>query len=60
MTEITPVFSYVSLPRQQKSKQKQMGPNQTYSQGNKEPKEKTAYGMGENTYKWCNWQGLNL
>lgn len=46
----TSVF-YVSLPRQQKSKQKQMGPNQTYSQGNKEPKEKTAYGMGENTDK---------
>ena len=22
--------------------------------------EKTTYGMGENTCKWCDWQGLNF
>ena len=49
-----------------------MGPNQTYkllySKGNyqkkkrkKERKENTAAcGMGENSCKWCNWQGINF
>ena len=26
----------------------------------KERKKKTTYGMGENSFKQCNWQGLNL
>ena len=43
----------VSQGNRNQSKNIQMGPNQTYkflhSKGNKEPKEKTTYGMGENT-----------
>ena len=39
-----------------------MGPNQTYkflySKVNHKPNEKTTYRMGENIYKWYNWQGL--
>ena len=44
-----------------KGKNKQMGPNQTYkhlySKGNHK---QNKNGLGENTCKWCNWQGLNL
>ena len=47
-----------------KSKNKQMGPNQTYkllhSKGNHKQNEKTSYGLGENICKWFNWQGLNF
>ena len=39
-----------------------MGPNQTdkllHSKGNQKENKKTAYRMGENSFKWCNWQGL--
>ena len=41
-----------------------MGPNQTYKlfhgKGNHKQNEKTIYGMGEYTCKWCDQQGLNL
>ena len=41
-----------------------MGPNQTYKlfhgKGNHKQHEKTVYGMGENTCKLCDQQGLNL
>ena len=41
-----------------------MGPNQTskllYSKGNHKENEKTTCGMGENTCKWCDWQGINF
>ena len=41
-----------------------MGPNQTYkllhSQGNQKQNKKTMYRMGENIYKWWDWQGLNF
>ena len=42
-----------------------MGPNQTYkllhSKGKKKKKKKKkTYKMGENIYKLCSWQGLNL
>ena len=42
-----------------------MGPNQTYKlshiKGNhNNNKKKTTYGMGENTFKQCKLQGLNL
>ena len=41
-----------------------MGPNQTskilHSWGNHKQNEKTIYGLGENSCKWCNWQGLNF
>ena len=44
------------------SKNKQMGPNQTYkllhSKGNHKPNEKTTYELGENICKWCNQQRL--
>ena len=49
-----------------KNKNKQMGPIQTYkllhSKGNhkKEKKKKTTYRTVENRCKWCNWQGLHL
>ena len=47
-----------------------MGPNQTYKHlyfcfvygflcYHKQNKN-TTYGLGENTCKWCNWQGINL
>ena len=43
---------------------KQKGPNQTdkllHSKGNHKQNEKTTYGMGENSCKWYNQQGLNL
>ena len=41
-----------------------MGPNQSYkllhSQGNQKQNKKTTYRMGENIYKWWDWQGLNF
>ena len=43
-----------------------MGPKQTYkllhSKGNykQQQQQKTSYGMGENSCKQCNQQGLNL
>ena len=41
-----------------------MGPNQTckllHSKGNHKQNEKTTYGLGENTCKWYNGQGLNF
>ena len=47
-----------------KNKNKQMGPNQTdnflHSKGNHKENTKTTYGMGENSCKQCNRQGLNL
>ena len=47
-----------------KSKNKQVGPNQTYkhlhSKGNCKQNKTTTYGLGENTCKWCSQQGLNL
>ena len=42
-------------------KNKQTGPNHAYmrlhSKGHHKQNEKTIYGMGENTCKWCDWQG---
>ena len=39
-----------------------MGPNQTYkllhSKVNHKQNKKTTYGLGENIWKWCDWQGL--
>ena len=39
-----------------------MGPHQTekllHSKGNPKETKKTTYRMGENSFKWCNWQGL--
>ena len=47
-----------------KTKSKPMGPNQTYkllhSNGNYKQIEKTTYGMGKYSSKWCNSRGLNL
>ena len=40
-----------------------MGPNQTsFCTANETIKnnKKTIYAMGENIWKYCNWQGLNL
>ena len=41
-----------------------MGPNQTYkllhNKGNQKENKKTTYRMGENSFKRCNGQGLNL
>ena len=41
-----------------------MGPNSTYkflsSKGNHQQNEKMTYGTGENTCKWCDWQGVNF
>ena len=52
----------VSQGNRNKSKNKPMGPNQTdkllHSKGNEN--KKTTYRMGENSFQWCNWQGLNL
>ena len=31
-----------------------------HSKGNYTPNKKTALRMGENIYKWINWQGINL
>ena len=47
-----------------RAKNKPMGPNQTekllHSKGNPKENKKTTYRMGENSFKWCNRQGLNL
>ena len=47
-----------------KSKNKQMGPNETYkllhSKGNHKQNEKTTYGVEENICKWGNRQGINF
>jgi len=47
-----------------KSKNQPMGPNQTdkllHSKVNQKENKKTTYRMGENSFKWCNRQGLNL
>jgi len=41
-----------------------MGPNQTdkllHSKGNQKENKKTIYRMGENSFKQCKGQGLNL
>ena len=41
-----------------------MGPNQTYNlldgKGNHKHHEKTTFRMGENIFKWWDWQGLNF
>ena len=41
-----------------------MGPNQTdkllHFKRNQEENKKTTYRMGENNFKWYNWQGLHL
>jgi len=41
-----------------------MGPNQTdkllHSKGNQKENKKTTFRMGENSFKWCNWHGLNF
>jgi len=41
-----------------------MTPNQTdkllHSKGNQKENKKTTYRIGENSFKWCNRQGLNL
>ena len=33
---------------------------QSFCRAKETTKKKTIYGMGENSFKWCNWQGLNL
>ena len=47
-----------------KSKNKQMGPNETYkllhNKGNYKQGEKTALRLGENNSKWSNRQRINL
>ena len=57
-------FRSVSWGKKDKSKNKHIGPNQTckllHSKGNHKLKEKTAYRLGENNCKQCDWQGLNL
>ena len=54
----------VSQSDRNKSKNKPMGPNQTYtllhSKGNQKEKKKTTYRMREHSFQWCNGQGLNL
>ena len=54
----------VSESNRNKSKNKPMGPNQTekllHSKGNQKENKKATYRIGENSFKWCNWQGLNL
>ena len=41
-----------------------MGPNQTlkllHNKGNYKQSKKTSWRMGENIFKWCNWQGINF
>ena len=50
--------------KRNKSKNKLMVPNQTekllHSKGNYKKPKKTTYKMGENSFKQCNGQGLNL
>ena len=47
-----------------KSKNKPLGSNQTdkfsHSKGKCKNPKKTTYRMGQNSFQWCNWQGLNL
>ena len=54
----------VSQGSRNKSKHKQIGPNQTYrllhNKGNHKQNEKTMYGLGENIFKQHNRQGLNF
>ena len=55
----------VSQGNRNKGKNKPTGPNQndkTFGQRRKpyKKKKKTTYGIGENSFKQCNWQGLNL
>ena len=54
----------VSQSNRNKSKNKPVGPNQMdkllQSKGNQKENKKTTYRMGENSFKRCNWQGLNL
>ena len=53
----------VSQSSRNKSKNKPMW-HQTdkllHSKGNQKENKKTTYRMGENSFKWCNGQGLNL
>ena len=54
----------VSQSNRNKSKNKQMGPNQTYkllySKGSHKQNEKATNRLGENICKQCNQQGLNF
>ena len=54
----------VSQSNRNKSKNKPMGLYKTnillHSKGNQKETKKTTYRMGENSFKWCNWQGPNL
>ena len=54
----------VSQGNRNKSKNKQMGPNEAYkllySKGNYKQNEKIPYGLGENICKWCDQQELNF
>jgi len=54
----------VSQSNRNKSKNKPMGSHQTekllHSKGNQKENKKTTYRMAENSFKWCNRQGLNL
>ena len=53
----------VSQGNRNKSKNKQVGPNQTYkllySKGNHKQNGKITYRLGGNICKWSNWQGFN-
>ena len=63
-SDINPVLRSVSPDNRNKSKNKQMGHNQTYkllhSQGNHKQNKKTTYRLGENICKQCDQQGLNF
>ena len=54
----------VSQGNRNKSKNKKVGPNQTYkllcSKGNHKQNGKITYRLGENICKWCDCQGLNF
>jgi len=54
----------VAQSNRSKNKNKPMRPNQTdkllHSKGRQKENKKTIYRMGENSFKWCNWQGLHL
>ena len=58
------IFSSQSPKATEISKNKLMGPNQMekllHSKGNPKENKKTTYRMGENSFKRCNGQGLNL
>ena len=57
-------FSSVSQCNRNKTKNKQMGPNETWkllsSKGHHKQNEKITYEMVENICKLCDWQGLNF